>query len=238
MKSRSRSAPTRSHASSSTSGSAEASRCSMSTWRGLVCIGPMSCRKKGGPRGPPSGAAPGDGVRLKDVMSSIERRRTSGLAGTGALRGLYRGRVESGGSSGRVRLPGRVRGWRARIWRGPEAGRGGRHFGTSSREGLLGYFARRHRHGERLRLEEVDVGYDRGRGLGHIAYRIDRRADDLRRLDITGTTAHGKGAVDCKTGEIVVWSMGMAPGRGHPPFKICPPPRKPSRAIVACARRG
>ena len=126
----------------------------------------------------------------------------------------------------------------SRGWYSVTDGRPRRHFVTSSREGLLGYFARRHRHGERLRLGEVDVSYDRGRGLGHIAHRIDRRADDLRRFGITGTTAHGKGAVDCKTGEIVVWSMGMAPGRGHPPFKICPPPRKPSRAIVACARRG
>jgi hypothetical protein len=47
----------------------------------------------------------------------------------------------------------------------------------------------------------------------------------------------GKGAVDCETGEIVVWSMGMTPGRGYPPSQICPPSRKPTRAIVACARR-
>jgi hypothetical protein len=123
----------------------------------------------------------------------------------------------------------------SRGWYSVTDGRPRRHFVTSSREGLLGFFARRHRHGERLRLAEVDVDY--ARGLGHIAFRIDRRADDLRRLGITGTTAHGKGAMDCKTGEIVVWSMGMPPGRGHPPFQICPPPPKPTRAVVACARR-
>jgi hypothetical protein len=124
----------------------------------------------------------------------------------------------------------------SRGWYSVTDGRPRRHFVSSTREGLLPYFARRHRHGERLRLEQVDVSY--GRGFGHIAYRIDRRADDLRRLGITSTTAHGKGAVDCETGEIVVWSMGMPPGDGHPPMVVCPPPRKPTRAIVACARRG
>jgi hypothetical protein len=66
---------------------------------------------------------------------------------------------------------------------------------------------------------------------------IERRADDLRRLGITGTTAIGKGAVNCETGQIVVWSMGMPAGRGHERFVVCPPPRVQSRAIVACARR-
>jgi hypothetical protein len=66
---------------------------------------------------------------------------------------------------------------------------------TSSSGGLLDYFARRQRHRERLGLEQVDVSY--ARGLGHIAYRIERLADDLRSLGITGTTAHGKGAVAC-----------------------------------------
>lgn len=110
-----------------------------------------------------------------------------------------------------------------------------RQFVAYSRRGLPGYFARRHRHGERLRLVQVDVSF--GNGLGHIAYLIDRRADDLRRLGITGTTAIGKGALDCETGRIVVWSMGMPAGRGHERFEVCPPPRVPTRATVACARR-
>jgi hypothetical protein len=110
-----------------------------------------------------------------------------------------------------------------------------RQFVTYSRRGLSGSFARRHHHGERLRLEQVDVDY--ANGLGHIAYLVDRRAYDLRRLGITDTTAIGKGAVDCDTGRIVVWSMGMPAGHGHERFEVRPPPRTPSRAIVACARR-
>jgi hypothetical protein len=110
-----------------------------------------------------------------------------------------------------------------------------RHFVAYSRRGLPAYFARRHRHGERLRLEQVDVSF--GNGLGHIAYLVDRRADDLRRLGITHTTAIGKGAVNCETGHIVVWSMGMPRWLGHETTGLCPLPRTPSRAIVACARR-
>ena len=110
-----------------------------------------------------------------------------------------------------------------------------RHFVTYSRRGLPEYFARRHRHRERLRLEQVDVTF--GNGLGHVAYSIERRADDLRRLGISGTTAIGKGAVDCETGRIVVWSMGMPAGGGHERYEVCPPHRVASRAIVACARR-
>jgi hypothetical protein len=111
-----------------------------------------------------------------------------------------------------------------------------RHFVTYSRRGLRRYFARRHSRGERLRLEQVDVSH--ANGLGHIAYRIERRADDLRRLGNAGTTAIGKGAVDCASGRIVVWSMGMVPGDDPGAiFEVCPSPRTPSRAIVACARR-
>ena len=106
-----------------------------------------------------------------------------------------------------------------------------RHFVTYSRRGLPAYFARRHRHGERLRLEQVDVSF--GNGLGHIAYLIDRRADDLRHLGIAGTTAIGKGAVNCETGQIVVWSMGMPPGSGHERFEVCPPPRRLAESIRA-----
>jgi hypothetical protein len=124
----------------------------------------------------------------------------------------------------------------SRGWYSVTEGRPRRHFVTSSRRGLARYFARRHRHGERLQLEQVDVSF--ANGLGHIAYRIDRRADDLRRLGITDTTAIGKGAVDCENGQIVVWSMGMTPDRGPGRFAVCPPPAEASRAIVACARRG
>jgi hypothetical protein len=109
-----------------------------------------------------------------------------------------------------------------------------RHFVTYDRPELTAYFARRHAHGERMRLLELAVGF--ANGLGQIEFRVDRRADDLRRLGVVGTVAHGKGAVNCSTREIVVWSMGMAT-RPEPRFVICGRPRPALDGIVACARR-
>jgi hypothetical protein len=114
--------------------------------------------------------------------------------------------------------------------------RGGRHFVATRQRELVRYFARRHRHGERQRLLEVTVGF--ANGFGHIEFRIRRHADDLRRLGVSTTIAHGKGGMRCGDGRFVVWSMGMHAGRKdpHAGFEICPPPTQ-ARAIVACARR-
>lgn len=99
------------------------------------------------------------------------------------------------------------------------------------------YFVGRHGRGERLRLLEVAIGF--ANGLGHIEFRLDRRADDLRRLGVTTTIAHGKGALRCGDGKIVVWSMGMLAGRRdpHAGFEICPQPPTRVAAVIACARR-
>jgi hypothetical protein len=115
--------------------------------------------------------------------------------------------------------------------------RGGRHFVASRQSELARYFVGRHRHGERLRLLEIAVGF--ANGLGHIEFRIDRRADDLRSLGVRTNVAFGKGAVRCEDGRIVVWSMGMHAGRRdpHAGFEICPPPPTRAAAVVACARR-
>jgi hypothetical protein len=125
----------------------------------------------------------------------------------------------------------------ARGWYSVSEGRR-RHFVTTERGALAGYFARRHRRGERLRLLQLDVSF--ANGLGQVAYLLDRRADDLRRLGVRTTIAVGKGAVDCDTGEIVVWSTGMPVGtRGaRERFGICPRPRSAAGAPVVCARRG
>jgi hypothetical protein len=115
--------------------------------------------------------------------------------------------------------------------------RGGRHFVATRQRELARYFTGRHRRGERMRLLEVAVGF--ANGLGHIEFRVDRRADDLRRLGIRTNVAYGKGALRCGDGKIVVWSMGMQAGRTdpHEGFEICPPPPTRTSAIVACARR-
>ena len=113
---------------------------------------------------------------------------------------------------------------------------GGRHFVATRQSELVRYFVGRHGHGERLRLLEIAVGF--ANGLGHIEFRIERRADDLRRLGVRTNVAFGKGAMRCGDGRIVVWSMGMHAGRRdpHANFQICPPPPTRVSAIVACAR--
>jgi hypothetical protein len=115
--------------------------------------------------------------------------------------------------------------------------RGGRHFVAERQNELERYFIERHRTGERMRLLEVAVGF--ANGLGHIEFRVDRRADDLRRLGIRTNIAYGKGALRCEDGKIIVWSMAMHAGRRdpHEAYEVCPRPAARPAKIVACARR-
>jgi hypothetical protein len=101
--------------------------------------------------------------------------------------------------------------------------RGGRHFVATSQGELVPYFIRRHRHRERMRLLEVTVRV--AHGLGHIEFRVERRADDLQRLGVSTNIAHGKGALLCGDGRIVVWSMGMRAGRRPMPRAATTSPR-------------
>jgi hypothetical protein len=113
------------------------------------------------------------------------------------------------------------------------ASNGGRHFVARDRQALAGYLAARHRQHERLRLRELVVGY--ASGLGHVEYRLSRRADDVGTSPASSRVT-GKGAVDCASGRIVVWSMATpshpSPAHARP---LCPN-RGRSRAAVACVR--
>lgn len=107
---------------------------------------------------------------------------------------------------------------------------GSRHFVAYRRAALERYFARRHRHGERMRLLSVSVGAG-GRGRVGIEYRIRRSADDVA----TKALAFGKGAIDCRRQRIFVWSMSHSrrgPGGPDPCGK---PARR--RVTLACSRR-
>ena len=116
---------------------------------------------------------------------------------------------------------------------------GKRHFVTYERDGLLPYFARRHREGDRLRLLMVDVAPSSL--TVDIAYELWRDADDLARLGIRNHLVHGKGAIRC-TGrsKIFVWSMGMAkaPDPRDLPLGLCPRPSGWTTAgpAIACTR--
>lgn len=108
----------------------------------------------------------------------------------------------------------------------------GRHFVAHEPEELRAYFEDRVQHNERLHLLEIDVDFERSRNIGHVAYNILRSADDLRGY---ATEAGGKGAIDCETGRIAIWSMGQR----REPFNVgnlCPGKPKPPGVAIACAR--
>jgi hypothetical protein len=74
------------------------------------------------------------------------------------------------------------------------------------RDTLLGYFMRRHKFRERLRLRSFKFNGN-SQGYGNFEYGLVRRAQDLK-----PTEYYGKGAAVCRTWPgspaIAVWSMG------------------------------
>lgn len=112
---------------------------------------------------------------------------------------------------------------------------GGRHFVAYNRAQLFPYFARRHEQREQLRLRMIRVGEEQARGIAHIAYILSRQADDLPpELGGPERIAEGKGAIDCATQRLVVWSMAMNLGDVAP--RPCPePPAGISpTAVIVC----
>lgn len=98
---------------------------------------------------------------------------------------------------------------------------------------LGAYFERRAEQNEELVLLEVDVQHDPDRqNVGHIAYTLERRADDLAGSQ---PLAHGKGAIDCDSGTIKVWSMVHPVRLQHSP-DVCAGDAEPPRVALACAR--
>lgn len=132
-------------------------------------------------------------------------------------------------------------------------GDGGGAFGTERREDLLGYFAGRHRHGERLQLLQVSVGIGARQGTADVTYLVARGADDLetvladaRRVGSGAFLYFGKGVVDCREQKILAWNMDAEerPEQGNEsetgPSKVtgpCPAPPgcKPGGPAVACS---
>jgi hypothetical protein len=113
-----------------------------------------------------------------------------------------------------------------------EAGK--RHFVSNGYdpEELESYFQRRAEQHERVRLLEIDVAYESARNIGHVAYALKRTADDLPESD---PIVIGKGAIDCDTGRIAVWSMSHDTRFQTPPA-VCPGEAKPPKVAIACAR--
>ena len=96
------------------------------------------------------------------------------------------------------------------------------------------YLAERHRHGERLQLVMIDVSYEKERDIGHVSYVITRQANDLEPIGDPGLVV-GKGAIDCGSGTVAVWSMG--PVEQEPAWPCALPHAwEVGKGVVACAR--
>jgi hypothetical protein len=120
---------------------------------------------------------------------------------------------------------------------------GRRHFVTSDQQDLLRYVERRHAERDRMALSELAVGDLRRSPTAPDARIVDielalrRTANDLRQLGIRTDRATGKGAVDCDTRQIVVWSIGMTRRVRREPSPGCPrPAERTPGAILVCAR--
>lgn len=111
--------------------------------------------------------------------------------------------------------------------------KGGRHFVAHDSDKLRDYFHRRVSISERMYLLEIDVDYERARDLGHVAYNLLRTAEDLTEY---AAEAGGKGAIDCDSGRIAVWSMAQGPKPLHV-GDLCPGNPHPPAIAIACARK-
>ena len=125
-----------------------------------------------------------------------------------------------------------------------EGGKVTRDFTTSDQSELLGYFARRHRQGETMRLLKVSLtqtGFlDRESNVGFV-YVVTRKAPDLD-PDLGGPAgiAYGKGSLNCENLRIFTWSMNMKTQEDRTEREavawLCeePPGWRPGEAVVAC----
>jgi hypothetical protein len=125
---------------------------------------------------------------------------------------------------------------------GSSENRGRSGFHTHSRDELMRYFEKRHRHGERMRLLELEAGKGRRPNTLDIVYVATRRADDLK-PGVGGPERFvvGKGVIDCKEQRIFVWNMEtLQPATTYRQAVSAVgcedhPGRKPGRSVVACA---
>ena len=120
----------------------------------------------------------------------------------------------------------------------------GSGFSTYDRNELLKYFPKRHKHRERLRLLEVNVGKSWRHDGAAVVSNITRKADDIKPgLGGPKNVAIVKGEINCRLQRFVIWNMTMAEIRflnsQGMPASICPEPsgRRQGSVAIACARK-
>jgi hypothetical protein len=103
------------------------------------------------------------------------------------------------------------------------------------RASLATYFRDRHRHHEDARLIDLVITPRQNGAATDFVFALERTADDLpERARYT----YGKGALDCATGKIIVWSLGpQVRTRAETPADACPAPAtSASAAAIICTR--
>lgn len=100
---------------------------------------------------------------------------------------------------------------------------------SQDRSTLAHYFADRHRLGEAAQLLQLAVAVREANDIADIQFILRRVASDL---PVAKPYSHGKGAVDCTSGQIIVWSLGEpSPTVGD---AICPASDPASGKPIAC----
>lgn len=74
---------------------------------------------------------------------------------------------------------------------------------------VLGYFARRHARGERLKIMTLRVTERYRKGVAGAFLHVSRTADDLVALGITHNTARVKAEFSCQPRRVIIWNMVM-----------------------------
>ncbi len=110
----------------------------------------------------------------------------------------------------------------------------GEHFDDDAkdRSTLGSYLQERSDAGERLRLVAMDTEYEPARNITHIAYNIERTEPETSE---GARIVVGKGAIDCESGKIMVWSMGTSEGGPQTLCRSAPANTDPELPIV-CVR--
>ncbi|MCP4960581.1 MAG: hypothetical protein GY925_15100 [Actinomycetia bacterium] len=103
---------------------------------------------------------------------------------------------------------------------------------AKDRSTLGSYLQERSDAGERLGLVAMDAEYEQARNITHIAYNVERTEPET----LEGAkVVVGKGAIDCESGKIMVWSMGTSEGGPQALCRSAPTNTDPELPIV-CVR--
>jgi hypothetical protein len=100
---------------------------------------------------------------------------------------------------------------------------------------LRAYFQARGRQHESLRITALAATFNAEHDRTDFLFTARRRADDLRVFGIDTERAQGKGAIDCRTGKLMVLSLAMS----YVPQELCHNDTREAtkRVIVACSQR-